>query len=501
MADRALSRRDVLRAGAAAGLAGDAATLDPLRFDTAATAGEETRAVSGRFEVGAPDWVYLPVDVPAGVREITVTYTFDRPEPVPGQPGNGLDIGIFDESGHELGNRRGFRGWSGGARDSFSMTASEATPGYLPGPVRAGRWHVILGPYTVHPEGMDWTVEVTLRFGAPGPRFTPSPAPQRATGRGRDWYRGDMHLHTVHSDGQWLPEQAVAGARAAGLDFITSTEHNTTSASGIWGHHATDDLLVIDGEEITTRNGHFVAAGLRPGTWIDWRYRARDHVIDRFVRQVHRDEGIAIAAHPFCPVLGCRWKFGYERFDAVEVWNGPWTPEDEVALQQWDALLVEHGRRRGGWLPAVGNSDSHREGQVIGLPQTVVLADDLTRAAVLDGVRAGRVYVAESAAVSLELEASSNGRTAGIGERLDAGAGDPVDVTLTVGGAPGATAVFHTDQGQAAERPLPADGRVTWATRPRVSTYVRAEVRRAPVVPGLPGPLVAFTNPIFLGDD
>jgi hypothetical protein len=497
---RELSRRDVLRAGAAAGLAGAAVTLDPLRFAAASTAGEQTRAISGRFDVGAPDWVYLPVDVPAGVQQITVTYTYDRPQPVAGLPGNSLDIGIFDESGHDLGNRRGFRGWSGGARDRFSISASEATPGYLPGPIRPGTWHVILGPYTVHPQGMNWTVEVTLQFGSPGPAFVPQPAPHRAAGRGRAWYRGDMHLHTVHSDGQWLPEQAVAGARAAGLDFIVSTEHNTTSASGIWGRHTTDDLLVIDGEEITTRNGHFVAAGLSAGTWIDWRYRAVDGVISRFLREVHRDDGIAIAAHPYCPFVGCRWKFGYDGFDAVEVWNGPWTPDDEVAVQDWDALLVEHGGgRRGRWLPAVGNSDSHREGQTIGLPQTVVLADDLTRSAILAGVRAGRAYLTESAAVSLTLTASASGRTAGIGERLTAGAGDLVDVELTVDGAPGTTAVLFTDQGQVLEQPVPQDGRVTWTTRPRTSAYVRAEVRRAPAIPGLPGPLVALTNPIFLG--
>jgi hypothetical protein len=182
------------------------------------------------------------------------------------------------------------------------------------------------------------------------------------------------------------------------------------------------------------------------------------------------------------------------------VWNGPWTPDDEVSLQHWDALLVAHVRRGEEWLPAVGSSDSHREGQVIGLPQTVVRADDLTRAAVLAGVRAGRSYVVESAAVALELTASGRGRTAGIGERLAARRSDRVDVALTVTGAPGTTAVLYTDEGQVFERPMPADGRLGWTTRPQVSAYVRAEVRRAPVVPGLPGPMVAFTNPIFLGE-
>jgi hypothetical protein len=51
----------------------------------------------------------------------------------------------------------------------------------------------------------------------------------------------------------------------------------------------------------------------------------------------------------------------------------------------WNGLLVE--RRR--WIPAVGDSDSHKEGQVIDLPQNVVLADDLRRDAILSAVRPG----------------------------------------------------------------------------------------------------------------
>jgi predicted metal-dependent phosphoesterase TrpH len=41
---------------------------------------------------------------------------------------------------------------------------------------------------------------------------------------------GDTHLHTVHSDGRRTPAEVAAGARAAGLDFIVSTDHNTSSA-------------------------------------------------------------------------------------------------------------------------------------------------------------------------------------------------------------------------------------------------------------------------------
>lgn len=458
------------------GVTGAAVTIDPLRFAHADDG--RTRTVSGRFELGAPDWVYVPVQVPAGVREIAVKYRYDRPQPPAGQAGNALDIGIFDD--------QGFRGWSGGARDSFTISRTEATPGYLPGPVRPGLWRIALGPYTVAPQGMEWTVEVTLRFGPPGPPFIPRHAPLRARGRGRAWYRGDMHLHSVHSDGQWLPEQIVDGARRNGLDFIVSTEHNTSSAAGVWGAYARDDLLIIDGEEITTRNGHYTALGLPAGTWIDWRYRAVDGVIPRFLKEIRHHGALAVAAHPFCPFVGCQWKFGYDHIDAIEVWNGPWTPDDEAALQMWNGLLVAGGP----WIPAVGDSDSHKPGQVIGLPQNVVLADDLSRAHILSAVRAGRLYVTESAAISLTFTASAGTRTAGVGERLGAADGDEVTVSFDVRGVPAGVVRFFTDEGQVLEQPV---GPVTWKTRPRVSPYVRAEVRHPD------GSMAAFTNPIFLG--
>jgi hypothetical protein len=476
-------------------------TLSPVVFSPRSGEAEQTQTVTGVLQPGARDWVYLPVQVPAGVREIAVDYQYDRPAVPAGERGNALDIGIFDESGIGLGNARGFRGWSGGFRTSFVISASDATPAYVPGPIHEGRWHIILGPYSVAPQGLHWTVTVTLRYGAPGSAFVPSFAPESAPGRGRAWYRGDMHLHTVHSDGRRLPEEVAAGARQAGLDYIVSTEHNTPSAHAIWGRHATPDLLIINGEEITTRNGHYLALGLDRGRWIDWRYRSDDDALAFFTQQIHGANALAVAAHPYCPFVGCSWKFGYGNVDAIEVWNGPWTMDDEVALATWDNLLVASADSRR-WVPAVGNSDAHSEPQVIGLPQSVVLASRLERGAILAGVKAGRLWVAESRAVDLSFTASAQGRTAGIGDRLEVDDAETVTVTLNVTGAPGAVVRLFTDEGQIFQTVLPVTGStsaVTWTTKPRVSRYVRAEVRRLQDNPALPTTMVAFTNPIFLG--
>jgi hypothetical protein len=108
----------------------------------------------GVIHPGGPDWVYLPVEVPPGVGELSVRYRYDRPPVSPGEAGNVLDLGVFDERGLDT----GFRGWSGGARDCFTIGPSEATPGYLPGPVNPGTWQGGLSPYTVAPQGLAWEV-------------------------------------------------------------------------------------------------------------------------------------------------------------------------------------------------------------------------------------------------------------------------------------------------------------------------------------------------------
>ena len=501
------SRRGFL----AAALAGAAVTLAPMSFAAADTGTSKTQTITGHLDPGAADFVYLPVQVPAGVNKISVSYTYSKPMVAAGLLSNSCDIGVFDEKGTDLAGK-GFRGWSGGFRTEFFISAAEATPGYLPGPVGKGTWNIALGPYQVAEQGMDYTVNVTLDYGPDGAAFRPQYPPTQVTGRGAAWYRGDAHLHTVYSDGKRTPAEVAAGARAAKLDFMISTDHNTPASHGVWGPLAGDDLLILMGEEVTTRNGHYLALGIEPGDWIDWRYRARDKGFEQEAQHIHASGGLVVPAHPYCPYVACRWKFGYDDADAVEVWTGPWTADDEYAINTWDSMLAHSVRTGGRWVPAMGNSDAHSAPQVIGLPQNVVNAAALSRDALLEGIRNGRSWIAESADIALDLTVAAGGRKAGVGDRLDVAPDVPVTVKVDVAGVPNGVLRIITDEGQTQQVTLPASGQGThtWVTTAQLSAYVRVEVRH-PMPDGTPsngtnmgttlllGPMAALTNPIFLG--
>jgi hypothetical protein len=448
--------------------------------------GTTTFTFVGRSPFGLERWVYLPFEVPAGAGRISVAIRYQRFTLVPGVAKNVLDLGLLDGDGQ-------LRGWSGGARLECTVSAADATPGYLAGPVAPGRWAVALGPVVLNPGGMAWKVRVTVEPEAehrqPAAR-TASP-PEAVPDRGTGWYRGDMHLHTTHSDGDREPEELIEEARGRGLDFIASTEHNTISANQSWGLHVPDDMLVIPGAEVTTRHGHWLALGLPPGEWMDWRYRPVDGSFSGHAARTRAVGGVVVAAHPKVPVPGAAWEFGYEHVDAVEVWNGRWTLDDEASLRVWNRLLRE-GRR----IPAVGNSDSHARTQAVGLPQTVVWADRLATPAILDGVRRGRSYLAESAGVTLAMIARTGDRAAGIGDALRVSADDEVELTVAVDGVPWTTVQLHTAKGVVARRLVRGSGTavLVWRTPARSARYLRVEVRRARPGRGM----VALSNPIWL---
>ena len=99
----------------------------------------------------------------------------------------------------------------------------------------------------------------------------------------------------------------------------------------------------------------------------------------------------------------------------------------------------------------MGNSDTRLAGQIAS-PHTAVLADELSVTAVLDGIRAGRSWIAGSPGVELSVHAGTADRQAGIGD-LPTTDGEPAVVQVMVSGLTGGSVTF-TPSGERSIGPL-----------------------------------------------
>lgn len=341
-------------------------------------------------------YTHVPFEVPPGVRALHVRY--DYSERISSDPllrgGNTLDIGLFDTRGTAEASP-GFRGWSGSHKLSFTVSETWATPPYLAGPITAGTWHVLLGPYKVGPRGCEYEVEIT--FSADAGQAESLPSDVRATAPGLPaaaepgWIRGDLHCHTLHSDGDSWPRDMLVQAVSRGLDFLGVTDHNQV------GHHADyarlqgDHLpILLPGVEVTTYGGHWNAWGT--DTW--WEFREPTEDATSRTMQAAADSGALVSVnHP--KRFGPAWEYpNAVGFHAVEVWNGGWHELNFMALRWWDELL-RAGRR----VVALGGSDTHvlqdpRSRDRLGWPTTwAKVGADRSMRGVLEALRAGRAFI------------------------------------------------------------------------------------------------------------
>jgi PHP domain len=327
----------------------------------------------------ASAWHYLPVEVPAGASGLRVELEYDGSAAV-------LDLGCTGPAG--------FRGWSGGARRSFVITPDAATPGYLGGELEPGTWQVIIGIHQLPPEGVEYRLEaeVSSRAGRLLPEPVPAspppaPAGERPPARllpalpGRRWLAGDLHTHTVHSDGAQTVPELSRFAAGLGLDFLAVTDHNTVS------HHrelpaaaARYGITLLPGQEVTTAGGH--AGALGEVGWIDFRLPA-----DSWLEQTERHGGLLSVNHPIAGQVS--WTLPMSRRPPlVEVWHWSWLD------LRWTLPLAWWLAWDPGAVP-VGGSDWHRPGSDAppGTPTTWVECAGDGPEAVLDGLRHGRVAI------------------------------------------------------------------------------------------------------------
>ena len=431
---------------------------------------------------------HVPFAVPDGVRQIHLRVTYnDRIDSSPlVSGGNTLDIGLFDQRGLATGGP-GFRGWSGSSRSAITIDADWATPPYRAEQLSAGEWHVLLKAYKVGTNGLDYAVAIWFNpdLPAPLPITLPATPPRRdavSPALEPNWYRGDLHLHTIYSDGGAHPAQVAAAAAEAGLDFFGITDHNRAQSPRELAPQGHGWPVLVPGVEVTTYAGHFNVWGT--DDWFDFRDPSEAGLRSAMEAAIATG-GLVSINHP--KPFGPPWEYQdlVPLAYGIEVWNGRWSRLNHVSTRFWDERL-----RRGERPVALAGSDMHQLGLAghpddplapakLGHPTLWLHAPDgLTTDSILAALLAGQCFVSESPS-GPQLYLSRHGD----------------DVVCRVGGGGGDALVVVGNPGIVFAHPIADDDqevRVTLSTLPTGLTYLRAELHRAA------GGIGALTNPIWL---
>jgi hypothetical protein len=353
-----------------------------------------------------------------------------------------IDLGVFDSER--------FRGWSGGNKNYFTISETDATPSYLPGVIVPGQWKLILGVPNIE-EGVSSNYEAKIYFSHRADLLETSTFSQKPLRDGAAWYRGDLHMHNAHSDGSCLSQsgakvpcplyKTVEAAVARKLDFIAITDHNTISQYNDMRELQPyfDHLLLMPGREITTFQGHANVFGTT--AFIDFRLTS-PHVphINDLLQQVQDLHGLISINHPGSPsgaaCMGCGWTVpdtDYSRVNAIEAINGGSLDGPRSGIPFWQDKL-----NKGYRLTGVGGSDNHdadyppQTRSAVGHPTTVVYAQNLSEVEILKAIRAGHVFIdlEGTADRTLEFSAHAGANTASMGDAISSPAGQVVHFTL-----------------------------------------------------------------------
>jgi hypothetical protein len=364
-------------------------------------------------------------------------------------------------------------------------------------------------------------------------------APVPATGSvdealSRRTIAGAFHVHSTRSDGFEDPDAIAAAAARAGLKFLVLTDHGDATRQPDPPAY-TNGVLVIDGVEVSTNGGHYIALDMPPAPY------PLGGEADAVVEDVARLGGFGIAAHPDSAKPDLRWSDPDAPVDGLEWLNldSEWRDEPRrtlvraaidytvrsapalasildrptAALARWDSQAMKrrvvglaghdaHGgigeEGAGGGRSSLMRVPSYESSfRTFALRATVdtglsgVAAEDARL--ILDAIRAGRVFSAIDAIAGpafIDFRAAAGGGEAAMGQVLPFAADASVTVRSTL---PEGGRIVLLRDGQEVAQSFSGELRES----ARVPGTYRVEVR-APGAPGTPPVPWIASNPIYL---
>jgi len=198
-------------------------------------------------------------------------------------------------------------------------------------------------------------------------------------------YIGNLHIHTLYSDGSGTVEDVVQAARKVGLDFIILHDHSYLTKLHLEDEGYHKGVLVLVGSEIGYRFHHYLAFNIK--RQVDDKNLSPQGVI----HEVNRQGGFGFLAHPFekgMPFLDnskaytwndwsvkgytgiCIWNFTSRWKENVKtLWHGIFhllfkkytlKGPSKKTLSTWDTLCLKRK------VVVIGGSDAHASSVKVG---------------------------------------------------------------------------------------------------------------------------------------
>ncbi len=347
--------------------------------------------------------------------------------------------------------------------------------------------------------------------------------------------RGAYHIHSNRSDGAGTLDDIALAAAGAGLQFVIVTDHGdgTRPPEAPGYRHG---VLCIDGVELNTDDGHYVALGLNAAPY------PLAGSAESVVEDVARLGGLGLVAHADSPRVSLQWRAWNVPFNGLEWLNADaeWRDESWSALaraavtywlrpsatlasllnsrqqivSRWDRMInsrrvpVLAGADAHAWLGTGQDSDPDTSGWYLPLPgyrssfavfsNHVVLerplsgdpADDSAR--LMTAIRQGRAFTVIDGLAGpggFEFTGTSGDRTANIGDDLPLMGRATLKARVA---APAGASTALISNGATVQRTTESELSIDVTTP---GAY-RVEV----TLPGNAFPWI-FSNPIYVGFD
>jgi len=227
------------------------------------------------------------------------------------------------------------------------------------------------------------------------------------------WYKGNLHTHTLNSDGDSTPHEVVSWYRDHRYNFLVLTDHNyLTDVTGLNAvHGAKEKFLLVPGEEVTDsfdkRPIHVNA--YNPSRLVDPLHGSSvAGTIQNNVNEIRRASGVPSLNHPnFGWAVTAKDLLAVKDLGLFEVYNGhPMVNNDggggyQSLDEMWDTLLTA-GQR----LYGIAVDDAHvfkQIGKTLSNPGhgwVEVRAAELSSEAIVAAIAKGDFYASTGVRIS-----------------------------------------------------------------------------------------------------